>query len=111
MALTNTKIKAAKPRTRDFKMTDGGGMYLLVKVNGSKYWRLDYRFRGKRNTLALGIYPTVSLKDAREKRREAKIHLENDRNPSEIRKEEKLAMQVDDFEAVNRPGFTGDCLV
>ena len=102
MAQTNTKIKAAKPRTRDFKMTDGGGMYLLVKVNGSKYWRLDYRFRGKRNTLALGIYPTVSLKDAREKRREAKIHLENDRNPSEIRKEEKLAMQVDDFEAVAR---------
>ena len=80
MALTNTQIKAVKPRTRDFKMADGGGMYLLVKAKGSKYWRLDYRFRGKRNTLALGVYPGVSLKDAREKRRQARIYLEKDRN-------------------------------
>lgn len=102
MTLTNTQIKAAKPRTRDYKLADGGGMYLLVKANGSKYWRLDYRFRGKRNTLALGVYPAVSLKEARERRRKARTHLENDRNPSEVRKEEKRAMQVDDFEAVAR---------
>ena len=102
MALNNTQIKAAKPGARDYKMADGSGMYLLVKANGSKYWRLDYRFRGKRNTLALGVYPQVSLKKAREKQRRARMHLENDRSPSEVRKEEKRAMQVDDFEAVAR---------
>ena len=102
MALNNTQIKSAKHRTRDYKVADGGGMYLLVKTNGGKYWRMDYRFRGKRNTLALGVYPTVSLKEAREKRRIARIHLENGRDPSEVRKEEKRAMQVDDFEAVAR---------
>ena len=56
-------------------------MYLLVKRNGHKYWRLDYRFRGKRKTLALGVYPQVGLKDAREKRRQAKACLSNDQDP------------------------------
>ena len=51
----------AKPRSNDYKMADGGGMYLLVKKSGYKYWRLDYRFRGKRKTLALGAYPQVGL--------------------------------------------------
>ncbi len=83
-------------------MADGGGMYLLVKKNGHKYWRLDYRFRGKRKTLALGVYPQISLKDAREKRRQAKLHLDDNRDPSEVRKEEKQAKHTDDFEAVAR---------
>ena len=75
IALVNTQVKKAKSRADDFKMADGGGMYLLVKRNGHKYWRLDYRFRGKRKTLALGVYPQVGLKDAREKRRQAKACL------------------------------------
>ncbi len=58
---------------------------------------MDYRFRGKRNTLALGVYPRVSLKEAREKRRIARIHLDNGRDPSEVRKEEKRAEQMDRF--------------
>ena len=102
MPLTNTRIKAAKPRSGNYKMADGGGMYLLVKKNGHKYWRLDYRFRGKRKTLALGVYPQISLKDAREKCRQAKLHLDDNRDPSEVRKEEKQAKQIDDFEAVAR---------
>ncbi|MDE0411646.1 MAG: tyrosine-type recombinase/integrase [Gammaproteobacteria bacterium] len=102
MPLTNTHIKAAKPHSSNYKMADGGGMYLLVKKNGHKYWRLDYRFRGKRKTLALGVYPDVSLKDAREKRRQARLQLEKGRDPGEVRKEEKQARQVDDFEAVAR---------
>lgn len=102
MPLTNTRIKAAKPRPSAFKMADGSGMYLLIKANGHKYWRLDYRFRGKRKTLALGIYPEVSLKEAREKRRQARIHLDDNRDPSEVRKEEKQAKQADDFEAIAR---------
>ena len=100
MALTNSRIKAAKPRPLNYKIADGGGMYLLVKKNGHKYWRLDYRFRDKRKTLALGVYPEVSLKDAREKRRQARLLLENDQDPGEARKEEKRARQMNRFEDV-----------
>ena len=57
MALTNTQVKNAKPKTKAYKLTDGEGMYLLVNPNGSKYWRLNYRFQAKQKTLALGVYP------------------------------------------------------
>ena len=100
MALVTSQIKEAKPRSTDYKMSDGGGMYLLVKRNGSKYWRMDYRFRGKRKTLALGVYPVVSLKEAREKLRQAKAHISNDKDPSEVRKEEKRAKLLTTFEEV-----------
>ncbi len=102
MTLNNTRIKTAKSKVKNYKMADGDGMYLLVKPNGRKYWRLDYRFRGKRKTLALGVYPKVSLKDAREKRRKARIQLENDQDPAEVRREEKQALRVNNFEAVAR---------
>lgn len=72
-------------------------MYLLVKRSDKKYWRMDYRFRGKRKTLSLGVYPAVSLKAAREKLRLAKIELENDQDPSESRKEKKRAQQANTF--------------
>ena len=97
MPLTNTAIKAAKPRPRNYKMADGGGMYLLVKKNGRKYWRLDYRFRGMRKTLALGVYPEVSLKLAREMRRKARAVLENGQDPSDVRKKEKRAREENLF--------------
>ena len=102
MSLTNTRLKAAKPRASDYRITDGGGLFLLVKTNGSKYWRMDYRFHGKRNTLALGVYPQVSLKEARERRRKTRLQLENGKDPSEVRKEAKQAKQADGFEAVAR---------
>jgi len=69
MPLSDTAIKNAKPRLdKPFKLTDEKGMYLLIHTNGSKYFRLDYRFCGKRKTLALGTYPETTLKEAREKR-------------------------------------------
>ena len=102
MALTNSQIKGAKPRASDYKIADGEGMYLLVKRNGSKYWRMDYRFRGKRKTIAIGVYPTGTLKDAREKRRLAKIQLSNDQDPSEVRKEERRIAEVNRLEDVAR---------
>ena len=98
MTLTNTQIKSAKPSSRDYRLADGQGMYLLIKQNGQKYWRLDYRYRGRRNTLALGVYPDVSLKEARERRRKARIHLQNDRDPSEVRKQEKRIKHANLFE-------------
>ncbi len=72
MALTDIKIRKSKPSGKAVKLTDGFGMYLLVHPNGSKYWRMQYRFGGKQKTLAIGVYPAVSLSDARQRRDEAK---------------------------------------
>jgi len=64
MALSDLKARRAKPEDKAFKLTDGEGIVLLVHANGSKYWRLRYRFCGKEKMLALGKYPEVSLVDA-----------------------------------------------
>ena len=71
MALSDVKVRSAKPEAKAYKLTDGDGMVLLVHPNGSKYWRLRYRFGGKEKMLALGKYPEVSLADARARRDEA----------------------------------------
>ena len=72
MALTDTFVKSAKTTNKaGEKHSDGGGLYLLLKESG-KYWRMNYRFGGKQKTLALGVYPSVSLKAARDKREKAK---------------------------------------
>jgi len=82
MALTDIAVKSAKPQDKPYKLTDGDGMYLLVTATG-KYWRLDYRYLGKRKTLAIGVYPTITLADARERRYEARKSLANNIDPSE----------------------------
>ena len=86
-ALTDRKIQTAKPTSKQFKLFDGKGLFLLIHPNGSKYFRWDYTFEGKRKTLALGVYPETTLKQAREERLEAqkpfvrgKILLESGRN-------------------------------
>lgn len=92
MPLSDTAIKNVKPSPdKAFKLPDEKGMYLLVHQNGSKYFRYDYRFEGKRKTLALGIYPTTSLKEAREKRDDARKQLADGIDPSENRKAVKLS--------------------
>ncbi len=91
MALTQMAIRNAKPREKQYKLFDGGGMYLLVQPDGKRYWRMDYRYAGKRRTLALGVYPEVSLKRVREKRGEAKAQLEEGHDPVHLRKIDKLA--------------------
>ncbi len=73
MALTDTRIRNAKPKPKPYKLSDGGGMYLLVTPAGGRYWRLDYQFAGKRRTLALGVYPVTTLYAARASREEAKL--------------------------------------
>ena len=69
MSLNASQTKNAQPKEKDFKLADEKGMFLLVKPTGRKYWRMQYRFAGKHKTLALGVYPEVSLKEAREKRK------------------------------------------
>lgn len=104
MALTDIAIKKAKPADKPYKLTVGGGLYLLVNLIG-KYWRYNYRFLGKSKTLALGIYPDVSLARAREKHAEARKLLADGTDPGERRKETKQAALVamaNSFEAVAR---------
>lgn len=99
--LSDVKIKRLKPRDKDFKVSDGGGLYLLVKSTGGKLWRLAYRFNGKQKTLALGTYPERSLADARGDRDDARRLLANGVDPSSAKqtlKEEEAARQALTFE-------------
>jgi integrase len=91
--LTEMAVKKAKPEAKPYKMSDGGGMYLEVMPNGSKYWRLKYRFGGKEKRLALGVYPDIGLADARSRRAEARKLLANDADPSAIKQATKQAKQ------------------
>jgi integrase len=103
MALTATTIKTCKPKDKAYKLTDGGGLYLLVSPSGGKWWRFDYRFQSKRKTLSMGVYPAVSLKDARDRRDEAKKQLANGIDPAMVRKSQKHQQsQPNTFEAVAR---------
>ncbi len=90
MALSDVKVRSAKPEAKAYKLTDGEGMVLLVHPNGSKYWRLRYRFGGKEKMLAWGKYPEVSLADARARRDEARKLLANGVDPSENKKAVKV---------------------
>ena len=106
MALTDTFIKNAKSNGTGagVKLTDGGGMYLLVKSAG-KYWRMSYRFAGKQKTLALGVYPAVTLAKARQRRETARELLADGIDPSAAKSQEKqarAAAAVNTFEAVAR---------
>lgn len=93
MALTDIKVRTAKPTDKQYKLTDGSGMHLLVHPNGSKYWRLQYRFGGKQKMLALGVYPEVSLADARARRDEARKLLANSIDPGDKKKNDKVEQE------------------
>ncbi len=102
--LTNTVISGAKPREKPFKLSDGGGLYLLVTPAGKRWWRLKFRVHGKEKLLSLGIFPDVSLKQARDRRDDARRELANGIDPSAKRRTEKLA-SGDTFEAIAREWF------
>ncbi|SFM28341.1 protein of unknown function [Ectothiorhodospira mobilis] len=102
MPLTDTAIRNAKPADKARKQFDGGGLYLEVAPSGGKWWRLKYRYGGKEKRLSLGVYPDVPLKDARERRDEARKLLANDIDPSEHRQAQKAAKEdrvANSFEA------------
>ena len=70
---TAITIKTCTPKEKAYKLTDGGGLYLLVSPRGGKWWRFDYRFQSKRKPLSMTVYPAIRLKDARDRRDESKI--------------------------------------
>ena len=92
-ALTDRKIVNAKTSDKQFKLFDGKGLFLLIHSNGSKYFRWDYSFEGKRKTLALGVYPETTLKQAREERLEAQKLLREGKDPIEVRQQLKAKKQ------------------
>lgn len=103
MPLNARQVDTIKPKEKIFKLTDGGGLYLQVNPNGSKYWRMKYRYAGKEKKLSFGIYPDISLAEARTKRDEARKVLANDKDPGEVKKAEQLAKRLsvtNTFEAI-----------
>lgn len=106
--LTDTAIRALQPSEKQFKATDGHGLYLLVKMSG-KYWRYDYRFQGKRKTLSIGIYPQTKLKEARSKATEARALLDSGIDPAQHKRDLKkieTALIENSFEKIAMEWFT-----
>ena len=104
----DTACRNAKPEQAPYKRSAGGGLHLLINPDGSKYWRLAYRWHGKQRTLAIGVYPAVGLSDAREARDAAKRDLAANRDPSAVKRERRRAARADNgntFEAVARDWF------
>lgn len=103
MPLTDVKVRTAKAQDKPYKLADGGGLYLLVKTNGSRYWRLKYRVLGREKLLSIGVYPDVSLALARQKRDAARRVIAEGGDPGETKKAEKQALKIatsNTFEAI-----------
>jgi integrase len=105
--LTDTTIRKATPGEKPRKLSDGGGLYLELRPNGARWWRLKYRMDGKEKLLSLGVYPTVSLAQARVKREEARSLIAAGIDPSEARKTKKADTQrqqeAQDLAAAGQP--------
>ncbi len=102
MALTDTATRNAKPREKPFRLYDANGLYLEVHPSGGKWWRLKYRVHGKEKRLALGVYPAVSLKQAREFRDEARKKIAAGTDPGAERQAAKASKHGGTFEAIAR---------
>lgn len=108
MPLTDLQIRTAKPAEKPVRLFDGGGLYLEVTPAGGKLWRLKYRFAGKEKRLSFGAYPAVGLKDARERRDDAKRQLAGGSDPGAAKQAEKVAQAIASattFEAVAREWY------
>lgn len=108
MALTNTQIRNAKPQKKPERLFDGNGLYLEISPRGGRWWRLKYRFGGKEKRLSLGVYPTVSLKDARDRCEASRKLLAAGVDPLENRKAAKSAESeraANSFEVVAREWY------
>jgi len=100
MKLTATGVKQAKVKAKPYKLTDGHSLYLFVNGKG-KYWRYDYAAGGKRKTLSLGVYPEVSLGEARKRHQQARENLANGIDPSLLKRTHKNNQQIDATNSFN----------
>ncbi len=108
MPLTDTAVRNAKPRKGAVRLFDERGLYLEISPAGGKWWRFKYRFNGKEKRLSLGTYPSVRLKDARDRREVARRLLAGGIDPSENRKAQRSARAdraANSFEVVAREWF------
>ena len=106
MALTDTKVKNAKPAEKDYKLYDERGLFVLVKVSGAKYWRLKYMKDGKEKLLALGVYPEITLKDARDLRDRARTQVAKGIDPNEAKRASKATQNgIDSFAVIAREWY------
>lgn len=104
-ALTDVAARNAKPKDKPYKLAAGGGLYLEVMPNGSKYWRMKYRFAGREKRLAVGVYPEVTLREATVRRDQARADLRDGRDPSaekRVAKQRQKVAHANSFEAVAR---------
>jgi len=101
--LNAKKVKEAKPKDKKYKLTDGRGLFLLIKPNGSKLWRLKYRFNNKEKEYAIGVYPQISLAKARKERERLKELIANGIDPSEQKKQDK--QKIKEIEAKKENTF------
>jgi integrase len=92
--LSDPEVRTAKAKEKAYKLADGKGLYLEVKPNGGKYWRFKFRFGGKEKLLAIGVYPEVTLKTARKLANEAREKLSQNIDPSEQRRQAKIAQTL-----------------
>jgi len=99
--LTAKEIQSAKPREKEYKLFDGGGLYLAVTPKGGKWWRLKYRFDNKEKRLALGVYPDLSLQEARKLREAYKAQIAEGINPNDKKKQKKEAEAIEELESLN----------
>ena len=109
MKLNDRQIKNAKPAEKPFKLNDGKGLYLYINTSGGKLWRFDFSHNGKRKTLSIGKYPTVSLVEARQAAENARRLLVSGQDPSEAKQQEKRERQaaaLNTFESIARRWHT-----
>lgn len=102
MPLNDMQIRRAKAEAKAYTLGDGQGLSLLIEPNGSKSWRFRYRFAGKPKIISLGVYPTITLADARSRRDDARKMVAEGKNPSEVRKEQKIALQIESESAFEK---------
>ncbi|EPH3134550.1 tyrosine-type recombinase/integrase [Klebsiella pneumoniae] len=102
MPLNDMQIRRAKPEAKAYTLGDGQGLSLLIEPNGSKSWRFRYRYAGKHKMISLGVYPTITLADARSRRDDARKLVAEGKNPSEVRKEQKIALQTESESAFEK---------
>ena len=106
--LADTTVRNAKPKDKPYKLADKKGLFLLIHPNGSKYWRMKYRYGGKEKLLALGVYPDIGLRDARDRRDEARKLLANGVDPGIVKKQAKQSVREsieNSFEAIAQEWF------